>query len=441
MEFVRSEPVRRGPGTPLILDSPPTSSFSCQCLAPAARLRRLDAPNIGPRTAVLDVAAPPDVDSPVHAAVVGGPRPLVHAPLSLGDPVHLIVDHPHARALSLWLKPTYHLRLHPPASESVATTFDTFADHKTLYFDVEPFLFYVMTEVDRHGCHIVGYFSKEKESAEGNNLACILTLPPYQRKGYGRFLISFSYELTKIEGKVRQWQRRHRFFCFVFCVFRTISHAFLSSIPSPCDMSCVVPNGFCLRSNAVPVSRLQVGSPEKPLSDLGKLGCVASRSSLPLTGAATTVARTTLHPYHPYIPCHSRATCTATARSAAPDRSCAHAVCPWHPGALGGCGPPCIPHVPVPWPPRRYRSYWSYVLLHVLHAHRGAISIPSLAELTSIATEDIISTLQVLSTLVVVFLAPVFSLLRISPKTRCVVTCRLVLRYMVCMLIDACDPM
>ena len=35
-----------------------------------------------------------------------------------------------------------------------------FLDHKTLYFDVEPFLFYVLTEVDRHGCHIVGYFSK-----------------------------------------------------------------------------------------------------------------------------------------------------------------------------------------------------------------------------------------------------------------------------------------
>ena len=35
-----------------------------------------------------------------------------------------------------------------------------FLDHKTLYFDVEPFLFYVLTEVDRQGCHIVGYFSK-----------------------------------------------------------------------------------------------------------------------------------------------------------------------------------------------------------------------------------------------------------------------------------------
>lgn len=35
-----------------------------------------------------------------------------------------------------------------------------YLDHKTLYYDVEPFLFYVMTEVDKQGCHFVGYFSK-----------------------------------------------------------------------------------------------------------------------------------------------------------------------------------------------------------------------------------------------------------------------------------------
>ena len=35
-----------------------------------------------------------------------------------------------------------------------------FLDHKTLYYDVEPFLFYVMTKADSSGCHFLGYFSK-----------------------------------------------------------------------------------------------------------------------------------------------------------------------------------------------------------------------------------------------------------------------------------------
>lgn len=77
-----------------------------------------------------------------------------------------------------------------------------FLDHKTLYYDVDPFLFYCMTRRDEYGHHLVGYFSKEKESAEGYNVACILSLPPYQREGYGKVLIDFSYNLSKREGKV-----------------------------------------------------------------------------------------------------------------------------------------------------------------------------------------------------------------------------------------------
>lgn len=38
-------------------------------------------------------------------------------------------------------------------------------------------------------------------STEGYNLACILTFPQYQQSGYGKFIISLSYELTKREGK------------------------------------------------------------------------------------------------------------------------------------------------------------------------------------------------------------------------------------------------
>lgn len=84
-----------------------------------------------------------------------------------------------------------------------------------------------MTEYDCKGFHIVGYFSKvntylaitqpcpepgpfsqhsphplfqEKESTEDYNVACILTLPPYQRRGYGKLLIEFSEYLCSQPG-------------------------------------------------------------------------------------------------------------------------------------------------------------------------------------------------------------------------------------------------
>ena len=76
-----------------------------------------------------------------------------------------------------------------------------FLGSKTLYYDVEPFLFYIMTEYDEFGCHFVGYFSKEKRPSSMNNVSCILTLPIHQRKGYGNLLIDFSYLLTRVEQK------------------------------------------------------------------------------------------------------------------------------------------------------------------------------------------------------------------------------------------------
>jgi histone acetyltransferase MYST1 len=78
----------------------------------------------------------------------------------------------------------------------------SFLDHKNLWWETGLFDYYVMTERDEKGHHIVGYFSKEKSCEAGYNLACILAFPAHQRKGYGRFLIQFSYELSRIEQRV-----------------------------------------------------------------------------------------------------------------------------------------------------------------------------------------------------------------------------------------------
>ncbi|KAJ3018077.1 K(lysine) acetyltransferase [Thoreauomyces humboldtii] len=84
-----------------------------------------------------------------------------------------------------------------------------FLDHKTVYFDMEQFLFYLLTRTDgdKDGEQILGYFSKEKHSYESYNLACILILPPHQRKGYGRMLIEFSYELSKRQEQIGSPER------------------------------------------------------------------------------------------------------------------------------------------------------------------------------------------------------------------------------------------
>ncbi|XP_053992652.1 uncharacterized protein LOC128883855 isoform X2 [Hylaeus volcanicus] len=103
--------------------------------------------------------------------------------------------------------------------ENLSLMSKLFLDHKTLQYSVTPFLFYILvnwvavendsvTDVlekagmsPARGCQFIGYFSKEKVSSMGYNLACILTLPQYQRKGYGKYFMHFSYSLSKFEGK------------------------------------------------------------------------------------------------------------------------------------------------------------------------------------------------------------------------------------------------
>jgi GNAT superfamily N-acetyltransferase len=60
--------------------------------------------------------------------------------------------------------------------------------------------FFSFLQNDSKGCHFVGYFSKEKHCAQKYNVSCIMTLPNYQRKGYGRFLIDFSKLQTVVNN-------------------------------------------------------------------------------------------------------------------------------------------------------------------------------------------------------------------------------------------------
>lgn len=54
---------------------------------------------------------------------------------------------------------------------------------------------------------LFSYQPANKVCGSEYNVACILVLPNHQRKGYGKFLIALSYELTKREGKTATPER------------------------------------------------------------------------------------------------------------------------------------------------------------------------------------------------------------------------------------------
>ena len=77
-----------------------------------------------------------------------------------------------------------------------------FLDHASKFYTTEPYNFYIVAESAEGGAwRIVSYFSKEKAADASCNLACILTLPPYQKQGLGQFMIAFSYALSRLEGR------------------------------------------------------------------------------------------------------------------------------------------------------------------------------------------------------------------------------------------------
>ena len=83
-----------------------------------------------------------------------------------------------------------------------------FLDNKSVFFDVACFDYYILVQdVPTNHPHrtrhqIVGFFSKEKMSWDNNNLACILVFPPWQRRGFGKILMGISYKLSEREGQL-----------------------------------------------------------------------------------------------------------------------------------------------------------------------------------------------------------------------------------------------
>lgn len=74
-----------------------------------------------------------------------------------------------------------------------------FLDHKVLLRPPPSYAFYTLVKWQQGGgCELLGYFSKDL--AAPNTLACLLVLPPHQRKGYGALLVGLSYELARRAG-------------------------------------------------------------------------------------------------------------------------------------------------------------------------------------------------------------------------------------------------
>ncbi|ODV89805.1 hypothetical protein CANCADRAFT_32943 [Tortispora caseinolytica NRRL Y-17796] len=109
-----------------------------------------------------------------------------------------------------------------------------FLENKAICCSVKTFDFFLLVDTtpdhlpgsiahipdSRHG-QVIGYFSKEKLSWDDYNLACVLVFPFYQQKGLGQLLISFSYALSLKEGKLGSPEKplsdlgRHSYFKYM----------------------------------------------------------------------------------------------------------------------------------------------------------------------------------------------------------------------------------
>lgn len=123
---------------------------------------------------------------------------------------------------------------HPLYAQCLSLFAKLFLDSKSIFFSVENFDYYILTisvanirvldslaknkpakdekssaakdpelmntiesESSLSSQRVIGFFSKEKVSWDHYNLACITVFPPFQQRGLGKLLISYSYYLSK----------------------------------------------------------------------------------------------------------------------------------------------------------------------------------------------------------------------------------------------------
>jgi hypothetical protein len=116
-----------------------------------------------------------------------------------------------------------------------------------------------MTETDARGAHLLGYFSKEKDSAQGYNLACILTLPQHQRKGYGKLLIgtphsppntmcvrTYVYMYACVRVSVSGCTCVLCMFASLYVCMLVFAHVAVPPVPVPMPMPMAMPVPVCV---------------------------------------------------------------------------------------------------------------------------------------------------------------------------------------------------